>query len=188
MNLLLWGEIRRDEHLPGFGGMFRKHLDQKRNPDAYFASLNAWKLLAEGLKKLGIDPLPEVKFEENGKPYFADCDLQFSLSHSVGIAAVLISDAPCGVDVEIIRPETAKKLRSRVLSDAEKDADFFEIWTKKEAAGKLSGKGLPSKPREMDLSEFEGMQLYQKRIRDSLGRKYFLTAICKSGDKIKEAD
>ena len=95
MNLILYREISGALPLPDFGPAFAEHMKAKRNPDVYRSSLCAWNLLAEGLKNLGIDPLPEVKFEENGKPYFADCDLHFSLSHSAGIAAALISDAPC---------------------------------------------------------------------------------------------
>ena len=186
MNLLLWCEIRRDNDLPAFGGRFREHMAAKRNPEVYAASISAWNLLAEGLKRLGIEALPDVEFTDWGKPYFVNCRLQFSLSHSGSIAAALISDQACGLDVEIIREELAEKLKARVLSDDEIDMDFFEVWTKKEAAGKLSGRGLSSKPREMNLSKFEKMQLFKKRITDSQGREYFLTAVCENREIIVE--
>ena len=186
MNLLFWCEIRRDNDLPAFGGRFREHMAAKRNPEVYAASLSAWNLLAEGLKRLGIEALPDVEFTENGKPYFVNCRLQFSLSHSGSIAAALISDQACGLDVEIIREELAEKLKARVLSSEEEGLDFFEVWTKKEAAGKLSGRGLPSKPKEMNLSQFEKMQLFKKRITDSQGREYFITAVCENREIIVE--
>ena len=178
MSLLLYGEIRPCTDMPDFGSEFRAHMEAKKHPKALAGSRYVWNLLATGLRQLGMKVLPEVVFSDLGKPSFRECDLHFSLSHSGKIAAVLISEKPCGVDVELVRAEIGEKLRERVLSREEADCDFFAVWTKKEAAGKISGKGIPSRPRKMDLSEYAKMNMMQKRIYDSLGQEYALCAIC----------
>ena len=62
--------------------------------------LAVWKLLFVAIeRKFGYKP-EELKFSktENGKWI---CDkLWFSLSHSHGASAVIVSDKPCGIDVE----------------------------------------------------------------------------------------
>jgi len=180
MNLLILGEIRHDIAPPDFGGSFRAHMQSKRNPDVFAASASAWKLLETGLLSIDMEALPKVEFADHGKPRFTDCPLHFSLSHSGRLAAALISDSPCGVDVEIIRAETSEKLRRRVLSPEElsQDQDFFAVWTKKEAAAKLSGSGMPSRPSEMDMSAYEKLNRLQTALRDSHGQEYCLTALC----------
>lgn len=187
MNLLLYGEIRRGMALPDFGGSFREHMQSKHNPDVYAASLSAWSLLAHGLHAMGISCLPDATFTDGGKPVFTNCPLHFSLSHSGSLAAALISDAPCGVDVEIIRPEIEAKLRQRVLTEAElaRGEDFFSAWTKREAAAKLSGAGMAARPCKMNLSKYEKMNLLQTTLADGLNRKYFLTALCENAGEIR---
>ena len=190
MSLLLYGEIRSGFDLPDFGEDFRQHMQNKRNPDVYAASLSAWRLLEKALRLHGISSLPKVGFTENGKPVFADSDLHFSLSHSASMAAVILSHAPCGIDIEIIRPETAKKLCNRVLSAREKESnrDFFEAWTMKEAIGKLTGAGMPAKPCEMEISDFVHLNRQNLIICDTDHREYFLSAVCKNVQEIKITD
>ena len=152
MSLLLYGEIRPIEAVPDFGEALCEHLRAKTNPAVHAASIAAWSLLAGGLRILGLEELPEVHFEPNGKPYFVNSSLYFSLSHSGRFAAALISEEPCGVDVEQVRPEVAERLRERCLSDGERarGCDFFEIWTEKECIAKLDGSGMRSHPSEID--------------------------------------
>lgn len=190
MNLILYGEIHSGLSLPDFGPAFAEHMKAKRNPDVHASSLSAWNLLAEGLRSIGTEKLPEVAFSDSGKPYFADCNLQFSLSHSGRIAAAIISDEECGIDAELIRPEIAEKLRERVLSPEElqSGADFFEIWTKKEAAGKLTGSGISAHPRDMDLLPYAGLNWLHREIEDSSGNNYFLSAVCRDSSEIKIKD
>lgn len=180
MNLLLYGEIRHDLPSPEFGGAFSEHIKSKHDPGACAASLSAWHLLAGLLQALGIGKLPKLAFTETGKPYFTDSDLHFSLSHSGNIAAALLSSRPCGLDIELRREETARRLYARVLSPAEQDAnaDFFEIWTKKEAAGKLSGCGIGALPCNMDLAPLARLNWIQTEIFDSAGQRYSLSAVC----------
>ena len=187
MSLLLCGEIRPLETIPDFGAALCEHLCKKTNPAVHMASVAAWSLLAGGLRMLGTEKLPEVRFEPIGKPYFVNSPLRFSLSHSGNLAAVLISDEPCGVDVEQLRPEVAARLQTRCLSDAERarSCDFFEIWTKKECIAKLDGSGMRSHPREIDtLDPRWKHRFFTTRIRDSLGQEYVLSALCGDAESL----
>lgn len=53
MNLLLISEIREGLTPPSFGGEFAAHIERKTNPAVRAASLTAWNLLAEGLRRMG---------------------------------------------------------------------------------------------------------------------------------------
>ena len=99
---------------------------------------------------------------EYGKPYAKDLNVEFNISHSADMVVCVVDDNPVGVDIEKIRPvdlNTAK----RIFNDEEvhyifeciPDTEdynhylndtvlqrFFELWTKKEAYGKLLGVGL----------------------------------------------
>ena len=181
MSLLLYGEIRPMETIPDFGAALHEHLRAKTNPAVQAASIAAWSLLAGGLRILGLEELPEVHFEPNGKPYFVNSSLYFSLSHSGRFAAALISEEPCGVDVEQVRPEVAERLRERCLSDGERarGCDFFELWTKKECIAKLDGSGMRSHPSEIEtLDPRWNGHFFTTRVRDSAGQAYALSALC----------
>lgn len=181
MSLMLYGGIRPIETIPDFGTALHEHLRAKSNPAVRASSVTAWSLLAEGLRMLGMEKLPEVRFDPSGKPYFVNSPLHFSLSHSGKLAAVLISEAPCGVDIELVRPEVAERLRERCLSDAERarDCDFFELWTQKECIAKLDGRGMPSHPSEIDtLDPRWNHRFFTTRVRDSAGQAYALSALC----------
>lgn len=182
MNMLLAREIRPDAELPDFGPEFARHMACKTHPEGRIASLNAWSLLAEGLKRLDA-PLQSVRFSETGKPYFPDSPLHFSLSHSANFAAALISDSPCGVDIEQVRP-VSEKLVLRCMHPDEIAAgmDFFEAWTKKECLAKLDGDGMKSRPNRVNSCICTGW--FIRSLTDAEGKEYRLCAICKSGEKI----
>lgn len=188
MSLLLYGEIRPMETIPDFGAALQEHLRKKANPAVRASSLATWSLLAEGLRRLGLEALPEVRFEPGGKPVFVNRPLHFSLSHSGKLAAALISEEPCGVDVEQLRPDVAARLHERCLSDAERarDCDFFEIWTQKECIAKLDGRGLPSHPSEIDtLDPRWSGRFYTTHVRDSSGQEYALSALCADAEALQ---
>ena len=109
-------------------------------------------------------PEESVVFEiaEHGKPYAKDLNVEFNISHSADMVVCVVDDNPVGVDIEKIRHvdlNTAKRIFNKdeiryifecipeiedynhYLNDAVLQR-FFELWTKKEAYGKLVGKGL----------------------------------------------
>ena len=105
-----------------------------------------------------------ITFEiaEHGKPYAKDLNVEFNISHSADMVICVADANPVGIDIEKIRPvdlNTAKRIFSEkeiqyifecspkienynhYLNDAVLQR-FFELWTKKEAYGKLVGMGL----------------------------------------------
>ena len=109
-------------------------------------------------------PEESIVFEisEHGKPYAKDLNVEFNISHSADMVVCVSDDIPVGVDIEKIRPvdlNTAKRIfdekEIRYIFECIPDAEdynhylndavlqrFFELWTKKEAYGKLVGMGL----------------------------------------------
>ena len=181
MNLLLIAEVLEGASPPAFGAEFEEHIKAKRDPAVRNASCTAWRLLALALERSGVKPLPQVRFEERGKPAFSNSPLHFSLSHSSNLAAALLSDSPCAVDVEEIRENVREKLMRRCMNDRERTlgCDFFECWTKKECLGKLSGRGISLRPAEMDSLDPEYTNHFNLfRCTDSLEHAYQLCALC----------
>ncbi len=99
---------------------------------------------------------------QHGKPYAKDLNVEFNISHSADMVVCAVDATPVGIDVEKIRPvdlNTAKRIFSEeeigyifggvpdiedynhYLNDAILQR-FFELWTKKEAYGKLVGMGV----------------------------------------------
>ncbi len=99
---------------------------------------------------------------EHGKPYAKDLNVEFNISHSADMVVCVVDTQSVGVDIEKIRPvdlNTAKRIFNdeevhyifECIPDTEDYNDhtndavlqrFFELWTKKEAYGKLIGTGL----------------------------------------------
>ena len=109
---------------------------------------------------LGDEPCRyEFDYGEQGKPFlagaFADCGLDFNVSHAQGLAAYAFAcKRRVGVDVEGVRPVAdADEIADRFFSareaeqlgglrDEEKPGAFFNVWTRKEAFVKAVGEGL----------------------------------------------
>lgn len=119
-----------------------------KNADARRAALS----LLEKLSKASKVPVSfPICIAENGRPYFeAKGAPDFNLSHTGGLVAAVIGTCRVGIDIqeELSTLDTAKTA-ARFFSQAEKEAlqnaprtRFFELWTKKEALGKLLGEGL----------------------------------------------
>ena len=99
--------------------------------------------------------------EAPGKKPFTACPgpdrsrVHFNLSHTQGLIAIAVSTVcEVGIDVERIRPLTdlegltatvlhpAEQARFDALSEKERAAYFFRVWTVKEAYTKATGQGL----------------------------------------------
>ena len=94
-------------------------------------------------------------YGQYGKPELAEHRLQFNLSHSKGQGLIAISSHAIGIDLEFIKPtgrdlpglidmvcHEEEKTRLHALSEADKLAAFYRLWSRKEAYCKMRGAGL----------------------------------------------
>lgn len=122
------------------------------------------KLLAFALRKEGKDADQAMRKDAYGRPYLEGGQgLHLSFTHNEELLLLLVLNAPCGIDVERIRP-FEEGLFHRVLSPMEQEEvrksvreslAFFQFFTLKEAYGKALGKGLcyPLKETSFSLEE-----------------------------------
>lgn len=115
----------------------------------------------ELLETLHGRPLPEIAHTKLGKPYFVDCPLYFSISHTKNHAFCVLSEHPVGIDAEEMDREINLKLAEKMLSPMEleqfRQADdprlaLLKFWVLKEAAGKCAGEGLQLWPNHTAFS------------------------------------
>lgn len=97
---------------------------------------------------------PGYVYGKNGKPYLADHSFQFNLSHSGPYVFCGVSEQEIGVDIQKMQKLKDLSLAKRFFSTEEfraleecgdEDARrlmFFRLWVRKEAYGKLTGRGL----------------------------------------------
>ena len=118
----------------------------------------------------------EYSVDKNGKP--VSDKTFFSVSHSGKYAAIAVSDARIGLDIEKIRPRNDAAFRKRMLSEAEaaecEALDAAEIITAKESLGKADGEGLKNGLRALPA-------LPQSGEVDFNGRSYHRRKACHDG-------
>lgn len=135
----------------------RSRADRFRFPGDRARYLAAHVALREILGRyLGIDPA-RLRYSTTGlgKPFVPGRPIEFSLSHSGDAILIAVArDRAVGVDVERIQPEFPfQAIVDRYFPAHEKSAllrvhpsgrcrQFFGMWTRKEAALKLTGRGL----------------------------------------------
>ena len=111
-------------------------------------------------EETGLD-LPHICIGEWGKPYFPESDWHFSISHTTRHAFCVMARQPVGLDAEELDRNIHLKLADKILSpgerrqfDAARDPRkaLLTFWVLKEAAAKLSGKGLRGYPNRTDFS------------------------------------
>ena len=109
--------------------------------------------------------LPHIAKNEWGKPFFSDRSLPcFNWSHSGDWVFLAISDCEVGVDIEVVRNRSryldiAERFYSQEEAEAVRKGGenvFFLLWTMREAALKLSGRGLAGSD-ELSLNPASGI-------------------------------
>jgi 4'-phosphopantetheinyl transferase len=75
-------------------------------------------------------------YTENGKPLTEGAF--FSVSHSGDVVACAVSDREVGLDVERIRP-VPTRLGRKLEGQWQTESDFWQLWTRREAAIKCRG-------------------------------------------------
>ena len=104
--------------------------------------------------------LPEILVTERGKPYFAEGGWHFSISHTKRRVFCVLSRHNVAVDAEEVDRQPDLRLADKILSPRErqyydraqdKTAVLLRFWVLKEAAAKLSGKGLQGYPKDTEF-------------------------------------
>lgn len=123
-----------------------KHLQGRRECAVGYIEL------LRGLRlRFGIDGMPDFAYNEHGKPFLKEHpNIHFSISHCKEAVGCLISERPCGLDIECIRKAKDGLVRytmsSRevelIFADSCPDIAFTRFWTQKEAVLKLFGTGI----------------------------------------------
>lgn len=92
----------------------------------------------------------KLAYGSSGKPYLRDLpDIHFNISHTKGLVACAIGQAPVGIDVERIKPypksvlrKMTEKERFYIQNAKDPDEAFVRVWTMKETMVKWTGEGL----------------------------------------------
>lgn len=121
-------------------------FDENAERNAKREHLNAHALLALALNERGIADYI-IKKMKGGKPYIENCPYFFSLTHTDGFCAVAISEEEVGIDAEHLDRSINEKMLERICSENElagisANEDAIRLWTLKEAAAKLTGRGI----------------------------------------------
>lgn len=147
----------------------------------------AYLLLKQGLKELyGIDDNPQFEYIMHQKPVLSDYpEIYFNLSHCRRGVMCVIDDKPIGCDIEEIEKELDLNLCKYCYNDSEVETivdstepcvEFTKLWTKKEAALKLTGEGIND-----DLPSLFTQDIYQRMTFSTTIRKDkgFVYTVCR---------
>lgn len=124
-------------------------IEKVKNIKAKKESFCAWLLASYGFKEKRVKNTG-LSFEKNGKPCLTSGEIFFNISHTDGMSLCAFSKSDIGIDVEKPR-EYRVQIERRVLCVDElekldksqnKNADFFRLWTAKEAYSKFTGQGI----------------------------------------------
>ena len=134
----------------------RARIEKKALREDRLRSVAAEMLLRMALSEmLGINEQDITILEtKEGAPYVEGIDVYVSISHSGDYAVCAVAECPVGIDIEKIHPVNMR-IAERTFSVGELEylgADgkmtdevlgrFYEIWTAKEAYGKMLGTGV----------------------------------------------
>lgn len=146
---------------------YRFEEDKKRSVCGYMLALKA---LSEFLNE--DESEIKISYQKNGKPV---CDKAFlSIAHAGDYAVCAVSALPVGIDAENANRKVTLKAAMRVCTENEmnyifgeptfnemKEYDkntklrFLEVWTKKEAFGKMTGEGINYDMKNTDVSHIK---------------------------------
>jgi 4'-phosphopantetheinyl transferase len=129
---------------------YQRHEDQLR----FAVTRASLKCLLAGMTARAHPSSVSFTYTARGKPEWRDAPVHFNVSHSGGIACIVISDRrEVGVDVETLRDLDVAPLIDNVLTAGERDIlrrfpeprrrlAFYDYWVCKEAALKAVGMGI----------------------------------------------
>ncbi len=106
------------------------------------------------------------KREGNGKPYFENKEIYFSLSHSGRYVACGVSNMPIGIDLQIHNNASKQAIEKvltknqlnmiQTMTPAKQKTAYFDFWTLKESIYKCTGEGSIKTPVEFEFHNAGG--------------------------------
>lgn len=144
----------------------RERIARFNHAEARRSRIVAWSLRRWALSQARPEISPAAwRFVPgpHGKPEldaaFATLGLQHNISHAGAYAAVVLADAPCGVDVELppagLEAATVAfgpRERAAIAAHARPAERFLQHWAFKEATLKLLGIGILWSPERLELA------------------------------------
>ena len=145
-------------------------LCKKNNVQARAESLCAYLNLAILLSRNGIDTKGlNISKTPDGKPYFENSNIFFSISHTDKYFAVAIADSEVGIDIEskAMSDNKQQSIAKRFFlpSEAEYIIDresFLKVWTFKEAYAKMKGVSLSVIMDKVNATDDSISKIYKK--------------------------
>lgn len=119
------------------------------------------RLLEEMYREKTGKPMPPILTAPRGKPYFAEGDLHFSISHTKTYVFCALSEKPIGIDAEEETRNVKPALAEKILSPYEyaqyekaedKQKALLTFWVLKEADGKKTGAGINGFPNHTNFN------------------------------------
>lgn len=156
-----------------------EHLSKITSDKYKRESTAAYSLLAEMLEyHFGISIKDvHIALNEYGKPFIADKNVFFNLSHSTGIVVCAVSNENIGVDVELIR-EAKPLIINKCFTARESESvitprDFYRLWTLKEAYFKYIGTGINRSMADIEFVFDSGIHCFENGVLSALTFKSF---------------
>lgn len=119
------------------------YVDKKGKRSDKLLTLGCLLLLSDMLSGTKYT-LSDLYYTKEGKPQIDGVYISFS--HKGDMCAAVLSDTPVGIDIEHLCKKTYKAAEKFTAAEREyvkkNPYNFFEVWTKKEAASKITGKGI----------------------------------------------
>ena len=121
-----------------------------------------WLAVRAALRETFPEAGLSIGYSSEGAPLLSGNGQYISVSHTDGYAAVLLSDRPCGIDIE--RPDrNFGRVASRFLSEKERKRfgkeQYGLLWGAKEALFKAAGKKGVDFQRDMEILRVEGEEM-----------------------------
>jgi len=127
---------------------FKEYLKYRNDSDK-IKNVVSYLLILKYLNDRNISIEPKIAITNLNKPYFANIDLHFNISHSDNMIVVAFSEDPVGVDVELIEDIIIKNSSIFSAQELEKYEEYLncskfktKVWTIKESYTKMLGLGL----------------------------------------------
>lgn len=143
----------------------RQHILNQTRPANRYQSLLGWLLLVYAYEQEYGTSLPQIQILAHGKPAFEkEEDGYFSISHSDGLICCALGTENLGVDVQKSRRVSTGliarccndreiQMLQNVSGEQERDRLFALLWSRKEAMGKLNGRGISQDLRTLGWCE-----------------------------------